>query len=87
MKTVDAGQFAANVAQYLQASLSETIVVTQAGKPCAIVHGVDYDQEQSQLIDSQAFWAMIAERRLQPAIPWATAKEQLQTQDESQNAQ
>lgn len=82
MKTVDAGQFAANVNQYLHDSLSETIVVTQAGKPCAVVHGVDYDDEQLQLIDSGEFWAMIQERRSRPTIPWDLAKQQLKSIDQ-----
>jgi hypothetical protein len=78
MKTVDAGQFAANMNQYLKDSLSEPIVVTQEGKPCAVVHGVQYDDEQLQLINSHDFWSMIRKRREQPTIPWQTAKRQLQ---------
>jgi antitoxin (DNA-binding transcriptional repressor) of toxin-antitoxin stability system len=82
MKTVDAGQFAANVSQYLQASQAETIVVTQGGKPCAVVHGVDYDDEQMRLINSQEFWSMIQERRGQSAIPWDVAKQRLNSLDQ-----
>ncbi len=77
MKTVDAGQFADNVSQYLQASQAETIVVTQGGKPCAVLHGLDYDDEQMQLINSQEFWSMIHERRGQPSISWDVAKQRL----------
>jgi hypothetical protein len=81
MKTVDAGQFAANVGQYLHDSLSETIVVTLAGKPCAVVHGVDYDDEQLELIESTKFWEMIQERRAEPSIPWDAAKQRLESLD------
>lgn len=77
MKTVDAGQFAANVNQYLRDSRSEAIVVTQAGRPCAVVHGLDYDDEQLQLIDSPEFWSMIEQRRTGATIPWQAAKEKL----------
>ncbi|HEY2881671.1 MAG TPA: hypothetical protein VGJ15_04545 [Pirellulales bacterium] len=77
MKTVDAGQFAANMNQYLQDSLTETIVVTQAGKPCAVVHGLGYDEEQTDLVNSRDFWSMIQQRRQQPTISWETAKERL----------
>ena len=77
MKTVEAGQFAANVHQYLRDSLSEAIIVTEAGKPCAVVNGLDYDEEQTELINSPEFWAMIKERRKGPTIPWEIVKKQL----------
>ena len=82
MKSVEAGQFAANLDQYLRDSLSETIVVTRAGKPCAVVHGLDYDDEQLQLINSSDFWSMIRQRRNGPAIPWEVAKQRLESLDE-----
>jgi hypothetical protein len=82
MKTVETEQFAANVQQYLRDSRLEAIIVTEAGKPCAIVHGLDYDQEQLDLIDSAEFWAMIQERRKGPTIPWEVAKKQLDALDQ-----
>ena len=82
MKTVEAGQFAANLDQYLRESLSEPIVVTQAGRPCAVVHGFDFDDEQMQLVNSPAFWSMIRQRRNGPTIPWEVAKERLESLDE-----
>jgi hypothetical protein len=82
MKTVEAGQFAANVHQYLRDSLSEAIIVTEAGKPCAVVHGLDYDEEQFELINSPEFWSMIRERRKEPTIPWEVANKQLDALDQ-----
>lgn len=79
MKSVDTGQFAANVEQYLQDSLSETIVLTQSGRPCAIVHGLDYDAEQLDLMNSQEFWTMIEDRRNRPTIPWEVARQRLES--------
>ena len=79
MKTVEAGHFAANVEQYLRDSLSEAIIVTQAGRPCAVVHGLEYDDEQMQLADSPEFWKMINERRQRPTIPWEIAKRDLES--------
>jgi hypothetical protein len=78
MKTIEARQFAANVHQYLRDSLSEAIVLTEAGKPCAVVHGLDYDDEQLQLVDSPEFWSMIRQRRQGPTVPWDVAKQQLE---------
>lgn len=77
MKTVDAGQFAANMNQYLRDSLAERIIVTQAGRPCAVVHGLDYDDEQSQLINAPDFWSMIGQRRERPTLSWEGAKQRL----------
>jgi hypothetical protein len=82
MKTVEAGQFAANLNQYLRDSMNETIVVTQSGKPCAVVHGLDYDEEQLDLVNSPEFWSMIEERRKRPTIPWETVKAQLKKLDQ-----
>ena len=82
MKTVEAGQFAANVDQYLRDSQSEAIIVTQSGKPCAVVHGLDYDEEQMELVNSSEFWSMIRERRKGPTIPWDAAKKQLESHEQ-----
>jgi hypothetical protein len=82
MKSADAGQFAANFNQYLHELLTETIIVTQAGRPCAVVHGLDYDEEQLQLINSAEFWALLQQRRERPTIPWDIAKQQLESLDQ-----
>ncbi|MEX2309531.1 MAG: hypothetical protein WD738_18160 [Pirellulales bacterium] len=82
MKSVEAGQFAANVDQYLQDSQSEAIIVTRAGRPCAVVHGLDYDDEQIELVNSPEFWSMIRQRRQGPTIPWEVAKKQLESLDQ-----
>jgi antitoxin (DNA-binding transcriptional repressor) of toxin-antitoxin stability system len=79
VKTIDAEQLAANVDQYLRDSRSEAIIVTQAGRPCAVLHGFNYDDEQMQLVNSPEFWAMIRQRRNGPTIPWEVAKEQLKS--------
>ena len=82
MKTVDAGQFAANPEQCLRDSQSETVVVTQLGKPYAVLQGLGYDAEQMDLINSSEFWSMIEERRQRPTIPWADAKAALKDLDD-----
>ena len=82
MKTVSADQFAANVIQYLQDSLTETIIVTKAGKPYAVIHGLYYDDEQMQLVNSPEFWSMIKQRREGPTIPWGVAKQRLELLDQ-----
>ncbi len=81
MKTVDSSQFAANVDQYLRDSRSEATVVTQDGRPCAVVQGLDYDDEQLELVNSSEFWSMIQQRRNRPAIPLEVAKKRLESLD------
>jgi hypothetical protein len=82
MKTVDVDQFAAHVDQYIMAAKFESIVLTQAGRPCAVVRGLDYDDEQLELINSPEFWSMIRERRNGPTIPWEVAKKKLEAKDD-----
>lgn len=82
MKSVDAQQFAANVTEYLRDSRSQAIVLTQDGKPCAIVRGLDYDDEQMQLVNSEEFWNLIEERRNRPTIPWEEVKRRLESLEE-----
>jgi len=77
MKAVEVGQFAENLHQFLEDSRSETIVVTQAGKPCALVHGLDYDEEDLELINSKQFWSLIRESRNSPTMPLEVAEERL----------
>jgi hypothetical protein len=81
MKAVEAGQFAENLNQFLEDSRTETIVVTQAGKPCALVHGLDYDEEDLQLINSKQFWALIRESRKSATIPLEVAEKRLRELD------
>ena len=81
MRTVEAGQFAANVDQYLRDSRAEAFIVTQAGRPCAVVHGLDYDDQQLQIVNSPEFWSLIRQRRAGPTIPWEVAKERLKSLD------
>jgi hypothetical protein len=78
---MEVGQFAENLHQVLQDSLSETIVITQSGKPCALVHGLDYDEEDLQLIKSKQFWSMIRETRKRPTVPLEVAEKRLRDLD------
>ena len=82
MKTIDIDQFSANPQQYVDDSQEEAIVVTRAGKPCAVLHGVTGDLESSELAHSREFWTMIEQRRREPTIPWEVAKKQLESLDE-----
>jgi hypothetical protein len=82
MIKVEAEKFAEDINQYLLDSRSDTIVIMQAGKPCAVLRGIDYDEEDMQLVCSQEFWSMIRASRQSPTIPWDTAIQRLSELDE-----
>lgn len=77
MKSLEVGEFAENLHQVLYDSRYETIVISQSGKPCALVHGIDYDEEDLQLIKSKEFWSMLRESRTRPTIPLEIAEKRL----------
>jgi antitoxin (DNA-binding transcriptional repressor) of toxin-antitoxin stability system len=67
VKTIDVDQ--TNLNECVQGAQSERIVITQGGKPVALVVGVDgLDEEQLELGSSDAFWKMIEARRQQPTL-------------------
>lgn len=82
MQMVEAEQFAARLNEYLREARSETIVITQAGKPCAVLRGFDYDQEDMELVCSPEFWSMIRASRKSPTIPLEVVKQRLSELDE-----
>jgi antitoxin (DNA-binding transcriptional repressor) of toxin-antitoxin stability system len=56
----------------------ERVVVTQNGKPVALIVGVEgLDKEQLQLGSSDKFWELIGERRTQSAMSRAELEQQL----------
>jgi antitoxin (DNA-binding transcriptional repressor) of toxin-antitoxin stability system len=56
----------------------ERVVVTQNGKPVALIVGVEgLDKEQLQLGSSDKFWELIGERRTQSAMSRAELERQL----------
>jgi antitoxin (DNA-binding transcriptional repressor) of toxin-antitoxin stability system len=62
--------FSADPLGLLQAAQEERVLVTRAGKPLALVVGVECkDQEDWDLEMSPEFWRMIQQRRNQPTVP------------------
>ena len=56
----------------------ERIVVTQNGKPVALIVGIDgLDKEQVQLGSSTRFWKLIAERRTEKTVSRTSLEEGL----------
>ena len=56
----------------------ERVLVTQDGKPLALLVGLENkDQEDWDLQTSPAFWQMVEERRGRPTVPLAAVEASL----------
>ncbi len=63
MKTIPATELQTNLDAVLDSSQKERIVISRAGKPCAVLVGIQaYDAEDFQLAASRDFWVMIGQR-------------------------
>src|SRR2546422_4985021 len=78
MKEITVEQLASQPADWLKAAQSDRLVITEQGKPSAVVFGIEnLDEEDWDLQLSPEFWQMIEERRREPTIPWERAKAEL----------
>ncbi len=81
MKTVDLKQTSLNTC--IEDAQNERVLITSAGKPVALVVGVEeLDEEQLELAGSKRFWSLIAERRKQKTLTRAEL-EQIQSGTDS----
>ena len=71
MKETTLEQFSQEPQTFVQVAQQERILVTQNGKPVALVVGLENkDGEDWQLEMSLDFWQMIEERRKRPTMPF-----------------
>ena len=71
MKETTLAQFSREPQTVVQVAQQERILVTQNGKPVALVVGLENrDEEDWQLEMSLDFWQMIEERRKRPTMPF-----------------
>ena len=70
MKETTIEQFSKEPQAFVEAAQLERVLVTQDGKPLALVVGLENkDEEDWRLETSSDFWRMIEERRKRPTIP------------------
>ena len=82
MKEVTLEQLTSQPADWLKAAQSDRLVITENGKPSAVVFGIqNLDEEDWDLQLSPEFWRMIEERRREPTIPWEQVKAELLQDD------
>lgn len=84
MRETTIEQFARDLPAFLDAAQRERVLITRAGKPVAVVIGLENkDEEDLELEASADFWRMIEERRREPTIPLDQVKAELFADDKS----
>jgi prevent-host-death family protein len=79
MKTVSLAKAQADLDTVLDSAQKERIVLTRAGKPSAVLVGIEgYDAEDLRLATSPEFWKLITERRQGRLVPLSEVKARLE---------
>ena len=80
MKTIAASESKPSLDTVLDLAQKERVLLTRAGKPSAVVIGIEsYDEEDLRLVASHDFWQLIESRRQGTSIPFAELKARLGT--------
>lgn len=76
MTTVSVEEFRAHPDQYLAATATGDVVLTQGGKPWVVLRSVHEDQDRlsAAYANSPEFWQMIQQRRQEQGIRWEEAR-------------
>jgi prevent-host-death family protein len=71
-------QFAQHAEQYVRVAQGGRVLVTRAGKPIAVLVGIENkDEEDLRLQTDPEFWRMIEERRQRPTVDLDEAEARL----------
>lgn len=79
MTTVSAKDFTLRPDEYLAATATGDVIITQNGEPWIVLRAVedDADRLSASFAASPEFHRLIERRRQEAAIPWQEAKKQL----------
>ena len=81
MRRLTLEQLSAQLQDYVRSAQQEQILITQNGKPIALLLGLEnIDPEQWNLQLSPEFWQMIRDRRQRPTIPLSLVEAELEQQ-------
>lgn len=81
MRRLTLEQLSEQLQDYVQSAQQEQILITQNGKPIALLLGLEnIDPEQWNLQLSPEFWQMIRDRRQRPTIPLSLVEAELEQQ-------
>ena len=79
MKQLTLEQLSEQLQDYVRSAQQEQILITQNGKPIALLLGLEnFDPEQWNLQLSAEFWQMIGDRRQRPTVPLVVVEAQLE---------
>jgi prevent-host-death family protein len=72
-------QLSEQLQDYVRSAQQEQILITQNGKPIALLLGLtNFEPEQWNLQLSAEFWQMISDRRQRPTMPLSVVEAQLE---------
>ncbi len=78
MKTVNVRDLQKKIKEFVDASQKDRVVLTRHGKPSAILVGVEGEDWETVVQETNAeFWNLIQSRRKQKTIPLAVMKTRL----------
>ncbi|NER23462.1 MAG: type II toxin-antitoxin system prevent-host-death family antitoxin [Symploca sp. SIO1B1] len=79
MKQLTIEELDQQLQDYVRSAQHEQIMITQNGKPIAVLLGLEnFDPEQGHLQLSAEFWQMIVDRRQRPTLPLSEVEAQLE---------
>jgi hypothetical protein len=78
MTTISTRDLQKNIRRCLRKSQNDRVVVTQYGKPTAVIVGVNGLEWENVILDTDpAFWRLIHTRRKQPTLSLEVFKDQI----------
>ena len=78
MKTVSVRELQKKIRECMEAAQSDRVVITRHGKPAAILIGVEGEDWEDIVLQTDAgFWKLIEQRRKQKTIPLDKVRKRL----------
>ena len=71
MKTIAVRELQKKIKETINASQKDRVIITRNGKPAAILIGVDGQEWESVVLETDpGFWRMIKQRRKEPTLSY-----------------
>ena len=71
MKTIAVRELQKKIKETISESQKDRVIITRNGKPAAILIGVDGQEWESVILETDpGFWRMIRQRRKEPALSY-----------------
>ena len=87
MKSISLAEARADIEAVLDSAQKERVLVTRAGKPSAVIVGIEsYDEEDLALARAPEFWRMIEQRRQGRFISLTQLKARLKAREQKRHS-